>query len=97
MPIPVKPCPSRNKLMWIKEESIERVDENTTRFRCPPCQPLVRRRLVELGANAAGPIKPASRLSRHSLRWRYDCPVRWGPRPLGGPERPAVRVDAEGR
>jgi hypothetical protein len=45
--------------MWIKNESIEWVDENTIRFRCPHCQSLVRRRLVELGANAAGPIKPA--------------------------------------
>jgi len=45
--------------MWIKDDSIEWVDENTIHFRYPHCQSLVRRRLVELGANAAGPIKPA--------------------------------------
>ena len=59
MPIPPRPCPYCDKLMWVKDESIEWVDESTIRFRCPHCQSLVRRRLVELGANATGPIKPA--------------------------------------
>jgi hypothetical protein len=59
MPLPPRPCPYCDRLMWIKDESIEWVDEDTIRFRCPHCQSLVRRSLVELGANAAGPIKPA--------------------------------------
>jgi hypothetical protein len=45
--------------MWVKDESIEWVDEDTIRFPCPHCQALVRRKLVEVGANAAGPIKPS--------------------------------------
>jgi transposase-like protein len=59
MPLPVKACPYCSKLMWVRDESVEWIDENTVRFRCPHCQSLVRRNLVEQGANAAGPIKPS--------------------------------------
>jgi len=45
--------------MWITDESIEWVDDNTLRVHCPHCLALVRRTLVEVGANAAGPIKPS--------------------------------------
>lgn len=44
--------------MWVKDESIEWMDQDTLRFHCPHCRALVRRTLVEVGANAAGPIKP---------------------------------------
>ena len=59
MPLPVKPCPYCAKLMWVKDEAIEWVDENTIRFPCPHCHALVRRNMVDRGANAAGPIKPS--------------------------------------
>ena len=59
MPLPVKPCPYCGKLMWVKDESIEWLDTETIRFPCPHCKALVRRKMVDLGANAAGPIKPA--------------------------------------
>jgi hypothetical protein len=58
MPVPVKACPFCKKLMWVTDESIEWIDETTFRFPCPHCRALVRRRLVEVGANAAGPIQP---------------------------------------
>jgi hypothetical protein len=45
--------------MWVKDESIQWVDESTIRFPCPHCHMLVRRKMVDLGANAAGPIKPS--------------------------------------
>jgi hypothetical protein len=45
--------------MWIKDESIEWLDETTMRFRCPHCHTLVRRKMVDYGANACGPIKPS--------------------------------------
>jgi endogenous inhibitor of DNA gyrase (YacG/DUF329 family) len=58
MPIQVKPCPYCQKLMWIKDEAVEWLNAQTIRFPCPHCGALVRRNLVELGPNAAGPIKP---------------------------------------
>ena len=59
MPLPVKPCPYCEKLMWVKDESIEWLDEETFRFPCPHCRALVRRKLIDFGANACGPIKPS--------------------------------------
>jgi predicted RNA-binding Zn-ribbon protein involved in translation (DUF1610 family) len=59
MTLPPRDCPYCGKLMWVKDESIEWVDEDTIRFHCPHCKTLVRRKLVEVGANAAGPIKPS--------------------------------------
>ena len=59
MPIPVKPCPYCSKLMWVRDDSIEWVNEDTIRFPCPHCHALVRRKMVETGDTAAGPIKPA--------------------------------------
>ncbi len=58
MPLPVKPCPYCGKLMWVKDESVEWLDEKTFRFPCPHCHALVRRTLVVFGENACGPIKP---------------------------------------
>ncbi|HLG43462.1 MAG TPA: hypothetical protein VI337_00455 [Nitrospirales bacterium] len=59
MPLPVKPCPYCGKLMWVKEDSIAWLDADTIRFPCPHCGALIRRKMVNLGANAAGPIKPS--------------------------------------
>lgn len=59
MPLPVKPCPYCQKLMWVKDETIEWLNETTMRFPCPHCHVLVRRTLVDVGANASGPIKPS--------------------------------------
>jgi endogenous inhibitor of DNA gyrase (YacG/DUF329 family) len=58
MTIPPRPCPYCGKLMWVKDETIEWIDENTVRFPCPHCRALVRCKMVDLGATAAGPIKP---------------------------------------
>jgi len=59
MPLPVRPCPYCSKLMWVKDEAVEWLDADTIRFYCPHCKALVRRTLVEAGANATGPIKPS--------------------------------------
>ena len=58
MQAPVKPCPYCEKLMWVTDDSIEWLDEQTIRFPCPHCRQLVRRKMVDLGDTAAGPIKP---------------------------------------
>jgi hypothetical protein len=59
MPLPVKPCPYCGKLMWVKEDAIVWLDADTIRFPCPHCGALIRRKMVDLGANAAGPIRPS--------------------------------------
>jgi hypothetical protein len=59
MTVTVKPCPYCEKLMWVKEESIEWLDETTFRFPCPHCHAVVRRKLIAFGENACGPIKPS--------------------------------------
>lgn len=41
--------------MWLKDNQIEQVDENTVRATCPHCQHIVRFKLVAQGENAAGP------------------------------------------
>lgn len=51
----VRTCPKCNLLMWLKDEEIEYLDEDTIRVRCPHCQQLSRFKLVTMGANAAGP------------------------------------------
>lgn len=51
----VKACPRCSKLMWVKEDAVEYLDENTIRTTCPHCHQLVRFTLVSQGANAAGP------------------------------------------
>jgi RNase P subunit RPR2 len=51
----VKACPRCGLLMWVKEEAVTYLDENTVRTTCPHCQQAVRLRLVSQGANAAGP------------------------------------------
>jgi endogenous inhibitor of DNA gyrase (YacG/DUF329 family) len=51
----VRTCPKCGKLIWLKEEEIERLDEDTIRMKCPHCQALVRFKLVMQGSNAAGP------------------------------------------
>ena len=51
----VRSCPRCFKLMWIKEEDLQVVDEKTVRTKCPHCQELVRLKLVSEGSNAAGP------------------------------------------
>ncbi|TLY37726.1 MAG: hypothetical protein E6K60_03675 [Nitrospirae bacterium] len=59
MPLPVSGCPYCGKLMWVKDEAIEWLDPQTIRFPCPHCHALVRRKMVNVGATAAGPIKPS--------------------------------------
>jgi hypothetical protein len=51
----VRSCPRCFKLMWIKDEDWERLDETTLRAECPHCHRLVRVNLVSVGANAMGP------------------------------------------
>lgn len=51
----VKSCPRCFKLMWLKDEDFEYVDENTVRATCPHCHELVRLKLVIEGDRAAGP------------------------------------------
>ena len=51
----VKTCPKCAQLIWLKENEIERLDEDTIRMKCPHCQEPVRFKLVTLGSNAAGP------------------------------------------
>ncbi len=51
----VRSCPKCFKLMWLKEEQWEPVDENTVRTTCPHCQQTIRLKLVTQGNTAAGP------------------------------------------
>lgn len=51
----VRSCPKCLQLMWLKDNQLERVDENTVRATCPHCQHIVRFKLVTQGENAAGP------------------------------------------
>lgn len=51
----VKACPRCSLLMWVQEDQIEHLDEDTIRTTCPHCQQSVRVRLVSRGANADGP------------------------------------------
>ena len=51
----VRTCPKCSKLMWVKEEDIEHLDEETFRVNCPHCSESVRFKLVTEGSNAAGP------------------------------------------
>ncbi len=51
----VRSCPYCGLLMWVKDQDIEQLDENTIRMKCPHCQELVRFKLVIQGSNAAGP------------------------------------------
>lgn len=51
----VRTCPKCFQLMWVKDEDIERPDENTVRLKCPHCRETVRFKLVSEGANATGP------------------------------------------
>ncbi len=51
----VRGCPRCFKLMWIKDEDLEVVDEKTVRTTCPHCHEVVRLKLVSEGSNAAGP------------------------------------------
>lgn len=51
----VKACLRCGLLMWVKEEALTYLDENTVRTTCPHCQQIVRLKLVSQGANAAGP------------------------------------------
>ena len=51
----VRACPKCRKLMWVKDEQIHMLDENTISMTCPHCQQAVRFTLVTAGANAAGP------------------------------------------
>lgn len=51
----VRSCPKCFRLMWLKDDQFELVDENTVRARCPHCNMLVRLKLVTEGDNATGP------------------------------------------
>lgn len=55
MPTQVRTCPRCFKLMWVKDEEIEFLDENTIRYTCPHCSEVVRFKLVTQGGNAEGP------------------------------------------
>ena len=50
----VRGCPKCFLLMWLKNDHLEYVDENTVRATCPHCHQLVRAKLVTQGAYAAG-------------------------------------------
>ena len=41
--------------MWIKDEDVEYLDDNTMRAKCPHCQQPVTMKLVVQGSNATGP------------------------------------------
>jgi phage FluMu protein Com len=41
--------------MWIKDEQVEYVDENSIRVKCPHCQHVSTFKLITQGSNAAGP------------------------------------------
>ncbi len=51
----VRACKYCGQLMWVKEDQIEQLDENTIRMTCPHCSKAVRFKLVNQGSNAAGP------------------------------------------
>lgn len=51
----VRTCPKCRQLMWVKEEQIQALNENTISMTCPHCQQTVRFKLVTAGENAAGP------------------------------------------
>lgn len=51
----VRSCPKCFRLMWLKDDQVEVLDENTVRTTCPHCQSTVRFSLVSQGANAIGP------------------------------------------
>jgi hypothetical protein len=51
----VRSCPRCFKLMWVKDDEMEVLDETTIRTKCPHCRELVRLKLVSRGSNATGP------------------------------------------
>ena len=51
----VRSCPKCFLLMWLKDDQYERLDEETTRAKCPHCGSTVRFKLVSEGENATGP------------------------------------------
>ncbi len=51
----VRACPKCFKLMWVKEEQVEYLDDDTIRCTCPHCSESVRFKLVTQGSNADGP------------------------------------------
>ena len=51
----VKACPRCGLLMWVQEDAVTYLDENTVWTTCPHCRQNVRLKLVSQGANAAGP------------------------------------------
>ncbi|HEU4684868.1 MAG TPA: hypothetical protein VFS39_10245 [Nitrospira sp.] len=51
----VRACPKCFKLMWLKQDEYEFLNEETIRAKCPHCGSTVRFKLVLEGANASGP------------------------------------------
>lgn len=51
----VRACRYCGKLMWVRDDQIEQVDENTVRITCPHCSKVVRFALMSQGPNADGP------------------------------------------
>lgn len=51
----VRSCPKCFKLMWLKDDQYELLDEDTVRAKCPHCGSTVRFKLVVEGATASGP------------------------------------------
>jgi hypothetical protein len=51
----VRTCPRCQLLMWVKDEQVEHVDENSIRLKCPHCEKVSTFKLIVQGSNAAGP------------------------------------------
>ncbi|HZN45098.1 MAG TPA: hypothetical protein VFB56_07195 [Nitrospiraceae bacterium] len=51
----VRTCQKCFQLMWIKEDQVEILDEDTIRAQCPQCGATSRFKLVTQGANSSGP------------------------------------------
>ena len=55
MPMLVRKCPKCEKLFWIKEQDIDRSDQDILRVTCTHCQQVLRIPLVTEGDNAGAP------------------------------------------
>ncbi|MFO0774910.1 MAG: hypothetical protein U0172_09620 [Nitrospiraceae bacterium] len=51
----VRTCPKCFTLMWLTQDQLTYIDDNTVKATCPNCHAVVKISLVSRGANAAGP------------------------------------------
>lgn len=51
----VRRCPRCFQLMWVRDDDLEYLDDETIRLKCPQCHELVRLKLVVEGERAGGP------------------------------------------